>query len=139
MTLDDPKTKKGALPRLLELPWWAYAVFVLIGLVVALVLHYLNATKFPLVGTSAAVIVYLATVWSQSAALARFSRVSESRLLNSELGGGVLLVLFGVIAGGLGGSVWWLAVGPEIATLGQAIAGGAMLGGLVIGFLLGGA
>lgn len=137
MTPNKSQSEEAALPRLLELPWWAYTVIVLIALVAALVLNYLNATKFPLVGTSAAVIVYLAITWSLSAALARFS--SDSGFVQSELGGGALLVFIGVIAGSVGGAVWWLAVGPEVATLGQAIAGGAMLGGIVVGFLLGGA
>lgn len=139
MTPNRPQNKEAVLPRLLELPWWAYAVIVLIALTAALVVHYLNATKFPLIGTSVAVIVYLATTWSLAAAFARFSSDSDSWILQGELGGGVLLVLIGAIAGGGGGAIWWLSVGPEVATLGQAILGGAMLGGLVIGFLLGGA
>jgi len=138
MSPTESQSKGAALPRLLELPCWAYTVIVLIALVAALVLNYLNATKFPLVGTSAAVIVYLATTWSLSAVIARFSSHSDSGFMQSEPGGSVLLVLIGVIAGSVGGAVWWLAVGPEVATLGQAIAGGAMLGGLVVGFLLGG-
>ena len=77
--------------------------------------------------------------WSSAAALARFSGDSDSRFLQSELVGGVLLVLIGVISGGSGGAIWWLSVGPNVATLGQAITGGALLGALAIGSLLGGA
>ena len=139
MTPNKSQDKGADLPRLLELPWWAYAAIALVAVVAALVLNYLNATKFPLVGTSAAIIVFLGTAWSLSAALARFSSNSDSSFMQSELGGGLLLVLIGGFAGSVGGSVWWLAVGPEVATLGQAIVGGAILGGLVVGFLLGGA
>lgn len=110
----------------------------LIALVAAFVLYYLNAAMFPLAGTAAAVIVYLAVAWSLSAAFVRFSSNSETGFMQSELGGGVLLVLIGVVAGGVGGVVWWLAIGPEVATLGQAIAAGAMLGGFAVLFLLGG-
>jgi hypothetical protein len=139
MTPNKPQGKETAFPQLLELPWWAYAIIAVIALAVTSILHYLNAAKFPLTGTSAAVVVYLATAWSLSAALSRFSGDSDTGFMQSELGGGALLVLIGVIAGGFGGAIWWLSVGPEVATLGQAIAGGALLGGLVIGFLLGGA
>ena len=59
--------------------------------------------------------------------------------MRSELLGGFALIVIGLIAGGLGGAVWWLAVGPEVASLGQALAGGAMIGGFVVLFLLGGA
>ena len=139
MTSNKPQDKDTVVPGLLELPPWAYAAIGLIALVAAFVLHYLNAAKFPLIGTSAAVIVYLAMTWSLATVLARFLGDSDSGFMQSELVGSVLLVLIGVIAGGSGGAIWWLSVGPEVATLGQAIVGGAMLGGLVIGFLLGGA
>ena len=58
--------------------------------------------------------------------------------MRSELLGSFVLIVVGLIAGGLGGAVWWLAVGPEIASLRQALAGGAMVGGFAILFLLGG-
>ncbi len=138
MTLNKPQDQEPAPPRFLELPRWAYAVIGLIALVIALVLHYLNAAKFPLVGTAAAIIAYLTTLWWLSAAVLRFSRASSAGFIRSEIGGGVLLVLIGLIAGGVAGFVWWLTVGPEVASLGQAIAGGAMLGGVAVLFLLGG-
>ena len=109
-----------------------------VALAATLVLHYLNAAKFPILGTTAAIVVYLGATWSINAALVRYCGNTESRLMRSELLGSFVLIVVGLIAGGLGGAVWWLAVGPEIASLGQALAGGAMMGGFAILFLLGG-
>ena len=130
--------KKAVLPRLLELPMWAYVLIGLIALVATLILHYLNAAKFPLVGTAAAIVVYLGTTWSLIAAIERNFGDPDMSSIRGELIGSLVLVVVGAIAGGLGGAVWWLAVGLDVASLSQAVAGGAIMGGLALLFLLGG-
>ena len=126
------------LPRLRELPRWAYYAIAVVSLVAALVLNYLNATRFPIIGTSAAVIVYLVITWSLAAAFERIPEGATTRILHSEIGAGIVLVLIGASAGGFAGVVWWLAAGPEMASLYQAITGGAVMGAMVILFMLGG-
>ena len=138
MNSNKPERKEAVLPRLLELPWWAYVLIGLIALVATLILHYLNATKFPLVGTAAAIVVYLGTTWTLIAAITRYFEDPDTSSIRGELIGSLILVVVGAIAGGLGGAVWWLAVGPDVASLSQAVAGGALMGGLAVLFLLGG-
>ena len=117
---------------------WAYVLIGLIALVATLILHYLNAAKFPLVGTAAAIVVYLGTTWSLIAAIERNFGDPDMSSIRGELIGSLVLVVVGAIAGGLGGAVWWLAVGLDVASLSQAVAGGAIMGGLALLFLLGG-
>lgn len=113
MNANKSERKEAVLPRLLELPWWAYVLIGLIALVAALILYYLNATKFPLMGTTAAIAVYLRTTWSLIAAIERYFGDSDASSIRGELIGSFVLVVVSAIAGGLGGAVWWLAVGPE--------------------------
>ena len=121
-----------------ELPWWAYALIGVAAVVAALILHYLHADRFPLVGTITAIAVYLGTFWSLIAAISRFLDGRETNSVRSEIIGNVILVAAGAAAGGVSGAVWWLATAPDAVSLLQAVAGGAMLGGLAVVFLLGG-
>lgn len=137
MSGEDPRSRKASIPRISELPPWALVVLGFIAVIATLVLFFLNPEKFPLIGTGAAVALYLGSAWSLVAILARASEVRESIVFN-EITMMFALVLIGFLSGGLAGAAWWMLVGASYVTLGQAVLAGGFLGALVFAFLLGG-
>lgn len=137
MNSEDPRGRNAPIPRLSELPPWALVVFALIVVVAALVLFFLNPQKIPLLGTGAALAVYLGSAWSLMAILARMGDAWESVVLN-EITMMFALVLIGFVSGGLAGAAWWVLAGAAYVSLGQAALAGGVLGALVFAFLLGG-
>lgn len=97
---EDPRRRNVPIPRLSELPPWAFVVSALIVVVAALVLFLLNPEKFPLLGTGAALAVYLGCAWSLMSILARMGDAWESVVLN-EITMMFALVLIGFVSGGL--------------------------------------